>query len=144
MHSMEILDRISSIAQIGHGFPRAVGIGPTFPMHQVLQTAPCVARVNDAFDFVFLFAILCDVGGTGGSHRLTREAFAIWLYAGNVDDGMNAHRAGKTEFNGVSPNQLRDGIGAEPSLRQLPGGMRETEVIGREPDPISDGVCRSV
>ena len=68
----------------------------------------------------------------------------IWLYPGDVDDRMNAHRAWKTEFNGVGPNQLHDRIGAKPSFRQLPGGMRETEVIGREPDLISDGIHWSI
>ena len=68
----------------------------------------------------------------------------IWLYAGDIDDGMNAHRAGKMEFNGVRPDQLCDGIGTKPSFRQLPRSSGEAEIISGEPDLISDGICRSV
>ena len=120
MGDMEVPNCGSSISQVGNWFPCAVGVGPTFPMYQILQTLAFVPRIHDTFYFVFLFAILRNVGGPGGSHRLTREAFAIWLYAGDINDRVNAHRAGKTEFDGVSPDQLRDGIGAEPSFRQLP------------------------
>ena len=70
--------------------------------------------------------------------------FAIWLYAGDVDDGVNAHRAGKAEFNGVGPDQFHDSVGAKPTFRQLPRSARETEVIGGEPDLISDGICWGV
>ena len=37
-----------------------------------------------------------------------------------------------------------DGIGAKPSFQQLLRGVRKAEVIGGEPDLISDGVCQSV
>ena len=70
-------------------------------------------------DFVFLFVVLRDIGGTRGSHRLTWKTFTIWFYVGDVYDGVDVHRAGKAELNGVGPDQLRDGIRAEPSLRQL-------------------------
>ena len=60
--------------------------------------------------------ILRDNGGTGGRHRLTWEAITIGLDMGDIHDQVNAHGAGKTEFNSVGPDQLRDGIGAEPSL----------------------------
>ena len=141
---MEIPDRAGSVSQVGNGFPCPVGIRPTFPVHQILQTFPFVARVCDALDFIFLFAVLRDVGGARGSHRLARKAFAIWFYARDVDNGVDAHGAGKVELDSVSPNQLRDGIGTQPSLRQLPRGARETEVVGGEPDLISDGICRGV
>ena len=144
MCGMEVANSVSGVSQVGNGFPCAVGVRPTFPMHQILQPFSFVAGVHKELDFVFLFAILRDVGGARGSHRLTRKAFAIWFYAGDVDDGVNAHRAGKTEFDGICPDQLRDGIGAKPALRQLPRSPWETEVIGGEPDLISDGICWSV
>ena len=113
---MEVANSVGGVPQVGNRLPCAIRIGPSFPMHQILQALPFVARVHDAFNVVFLIAILRDVGGTRGSHRLTRETFAIWLYTGDVDDGVNTHRAGKTEFHGIGPDQFRDGIGAKPSL----------------------------
>ena len=141
---MEISDSVGGVPQVGHGFPCAIRIGPTFPVHQILQTLAFVARVNDAFNFVFLFSILRDVGGARGSHGLTREVVVIWLYTGDVDNGMNVHRAGKAEFNSICPDQLRDGIGTKPAFRQLPRSSGEMEVIGGEPDLISDGICWSI
>ena len=38
----------------------------------------------------------------------------IWLYSGDVYNGVDVHRAGKTEFDGISPDQLHDGIGTKP------------------------------
>ena len=38
----------------------------------------------------------------------------IWLYTGDVNDRVNAHRVGKMEFNSVGPDQLHDGIGTKP------------------------------
>ena len=113
-------------------------------MYQILQMLSLVARVNDAFDLVFLVAILCDSDRARYSYRLSWEAFAIGFDVGDVDDRVNAHGAGKTELYGVSPDQLRDGIGTEPSFRQLPRGSRKTEVICGEPDLVSDSICRSV
>ena len=60
--------------------------------------------------------ILHNIGGAWGSDRLTQQVFAIWLYMGDVDNGVNAHRAWKTEFDSVGPDQVHDGIGAEPSF----------------------------
>ena len=91
MSSVEITDSVGGVSQVGNGLPRAIRIGPTFPMYQVLQTPSFIARVHNAFHFVFLIAILRDVGGARGSHRLTRKAFAIWLYTRDVDDRMDAH-----------------------------------------------------
>ena len=68
----------------------------------------------------------------------------VGLYAGDINDQVNAHGAGKVEFNGVCSNQLRDGIGAKPPFRQLPGGTRETEIVCQKPDSISYGICRGV
>ena len=116
MRGMEIPNRVSGVPQVGNGLPGSIRVRPTFPVHQVLQMLAFVARVHDMLNFVFLFAILRDGGGARGSHRLTRKAFAIWLYVRDVDDGVNAHRVGKTELNGIGPDQLRDGIGAEPSF----------------------------
>ena len=141
---MEVPNSIGGVPQVGNGFPCVVRVIPSLPMYEVLQTLSFVARVHDALDFVFLLTILHDVGGARGSHRLTREAFAIWLYAGDVDNGVNAHRAGKTVFDGVCPDQLHDGIGTEPPFRQLPGSSGETEIVSGKPDLISDGICRSV
>ena len=103
-----------------------------------------VAGVDDALNLVFLVLVFRDIGWAGSSHRLSREAIAIRLYAGDVYNRVYAHGAGKTEFDGISPDQLRDGIRTEPSFRQLPQSPRETEIIGGEPDPISDSICRSV
>ena len=47
----------------------------------------------------------------------------------DVDDWMNAHRAGKTVFDSVGPDQLCDGIGAEPSFREFPRSVREVEIV---------------
>ena len=116
MSGMEVPDSVGHIPQVGNGLPGTIRVGPTLPMHQVLQMPSFIARVHDAFDLVFLFAILRDVGGARGSHRLARELFAIGFYAGYVYDRVNAHGAGKTEFDGVGPDQLHDGIGAEPSF----------------------------
>ena len=63
---------------------------------------------------------------------------------GDIDNRVNAHRAGKTEFNGIGPDQLCDGIGAEPSFQQLPRSARKAKVIGGEPDLISDSICWSI
>ena len=49
---------------------------------------------------------------------------------GNVDNRVNAHGVGKAELNSVGPDQLRDGIGAKPSFRELPGGLRKAEIVG--------------
>ena len=68
----------------------------------------------------------------------------IRLYAGDVDNRVNVHGVRKAKFDGVGSDQLRDGIGAEPSLRELPRGARETEIVGGQPDTISDGVRGSV
>ena len=120
MGSVEVADRVGSVAQIRHGFPHPIRFGPTFPLHQVLQVLAFVAGIDDALDFVFLLSILCNIGGTRGSHRLTRKAFAIWLDTGDIYDGVDMHGAGKTEFDGISPNQLCDGIRTKPAFRQLP------------------------
>ena len=48
---------------------------------------------------------------------------------GDVDDRMNAHGVGKAEPDGIGPNQLCDGIGAKPALREFPGGSRKTEIV---------------
>ena len=53
----------------------------------------------------------------------------IGFYVGNVNDWVNAHGARKTEFNGVSPDQLHDGIGAKPSLQELLGSAEKTEIV---------------
>ena len=113
-------------------------------MHQIFQMPALVARINDVFDLILLISVLRDSGGTGGSHRLTREAFTIWLDTGDVDDGVDVHGVGKTEFHGVRPDQLRDGIGTEPTFRQLLRGMRKAEIVGGKPNLISDGICRGV
>ena len=78
---------------------------------------------------VFFLVILRDVGRAWSSHRLAQQAFVIWLYAGDINNGVNAHGAGKTEFNGIGPDQLHDGIGTKPPFQQLPGGTRETKVV---------------
>ena len=83
-------------------------------MDEILQLVTFVPGVNNVVDFEFLFVILCDIGGSWGSHRLTQQAFMVWLYSGDVNDGVNVHRAGKTEFNSIGPDQLHDGIGAKP------------------------------
>ena len=93
---------------------------------------------------VFFLAILRDVGRAWSSHRLAQQAFVIWLYAGDINNGVNAHGAGKTEFNGIGPDQLCDEIGTFPSLRELVGGAREVEIVGREPDMISYSISWSV
>ena len=64
----------------------------------------------------------------------------IGFYAGDVYDRMNAHGAREAEFDSVGPDQLRDGIGTEPSLQELPGGPRKAEVVGGQPDTISDNI----
>ena len=68
------------------------------------------------FYLIFLLTIFCDIGGPRGRHRLAREMVAIGFYTGDVNDRVNAHRAGQAEFDSVGPDQLRDGIGAEPSF----------------------------
>ena len=78
--SVEIPNRVSGVSQVGNGFPCAICVGPTLPMHQVFQTLAPVARVHNALHFVFLFANLRDVGGTGSSHRLARETLTTgWM-----------------------------------------------------------------
>ena len=67
-------------------------------------------------------------------------AVVIRFYMGDVNDQMNAYGVEKTEFDGVCPNQLCDGIGTKPSFRQLPGGAREAEIVSREPDLIPYGI----
>ena len=57
---------------------------------------------------------------------------------------MDAHRAGKTEFNCIGPDQLCDGIGAKPSFQQLLRGAREVEVIGGEPDLIANSIHQGI
>ena len=112
MRGVEIPFCIGSVSQVGYGFPGPISFRPTFPVHQILQALPLVARVNNGFHFVFLFTVLCNVGGARGSHRLPRKAFVIWLYTGDVDDRVYVHGAWKTEFNSIGPDQLHDGIGA--------------------------------
>ena len=120
MRGVEIPFCIGSVSQVGNRFPRAISVRPPFPVHQILQALPLVARVHDMLNFVLLLSILRDVGRTGSGHRLTREAIAIWLYTGDVDDRVYVHGAWKTEFNSIGPDQLHDGIGTEPPFRQLP------------------------
>ena len=141
---VEVLNSSGGISQVGNWFPGPISFRPTFPVNEILQALAFVVQVNNPFDFIFLFAILHNIGGAWGSHRLTWQVFAIWLYAGDVNDGVNAHRVGKTQFDGIGPDQLCDGIGAKPSLQQLPRGARETEVISGKPDLISNGICWSV
>ena len=144
MGDVEVANSVGGVPQVGNRLPHAIQVRPTFPMHQILQPLSFVAGVHDAFDLVFLITILCDIGGAGCSHRLTRKMFMIRLHAGDVYDGVNAHGAGKMVFNGVGPDQLRDGIGTEPSFRQLPRGSGKSEIIGGEPDLIPDGICWGV
>ena len=73
--------------------------------------------------------ILRDMGGTRSRHRLTWKMIVIGFYAGNVYDWVNAHGVGKVEFDSVGPDQLHDGIGAEPSLQELLGGLRKMEIV---------------
>ena len=54
------------------------------------------------------------------------------------------HGTGKTVFDGVSSDQLHDGIGTKPSFRQLPRGSGKAEIIGGKPDLIPDGVNRGI
>ena len=138
---MELTDGIRSVVQVRSRLPSLISFGPSLPMNEVLHSLALVARVNDVLHLVFLFAILHDIGGTWGSHRLTRQAFAIWLDVGNVDDRMDVHRAWKTEFDGVCPDQLCDGIGTKPSFQQLPRSAGKTEVISGKPDLIPDSIC---
>ena len=84
--------------------------------------------------------ILRDVGGSRGRHRLAGESIAVRFYVGDVNDRMDAHGAREAEFDSVGSDQLRDGIGTEPSLRELPRGVRKTEIVSGQPDMISDGV----
>ena len=113
-------------------------------MNKILQPATFVLEVDNVIIFIFLFVVLCDIGGAWGSHRLTWKAFAIWFYSGDVNDGVNAHRVGKTELNSIGPNQLHDGIGTKPPFQQLPRSMRKVEVISGEPALITDGICQCV
>ena len=64
----------------------------------------------------------------------------VRLYMGDVNDRVNVHGVRKVKFDGIGSDQFRDGIGAEPSLRELPRGARETEIVGGQPDMISDSV----
>ena len=43
MSGMEVPNSIGGVSQVGDGFPCAIGIGPTFPVHQILQTPAPVA-----------------------------------------------------------------------------------------------------
>ena len=45
----------------------------------------------------------------------------IRFNTGDINDRMNADRAEKAEFDSISPDQLRDGIGTKPSFQELPG-----------------------
>ena len=144
MSSVELTDSIRGVVQVRCRFPGPISFRPTLPVHEILHSLALVAQVNNVLHLVFLFAILHHVGRTWGSHRLAQQAFAIWLDAGDVDDRMDVHRAGKMEFNSISPDQLCDGIGTKPSFRQLLGGVREMEVIGGKPDLILNGICQGV
>ena len=95
---MAILHGVCCIAQVGNGLPGPISFRPTFPMHKILQPATFVPGVNDVVNLVILLTILCDMGGAWGSHRLTWQVFKIWLCSGDVNDGVDAHRAGKVEF----------------------------------------------
>ena len=68
----------------------------------------------------------------------------IGLHVGNVYDWMNVHGVGKMKFNGIGPDQLRDGIGTKPSLREFPRGVGEMEIVGQKPDAISCGIRWSI
>ena len=63
---------------------------------------------------------------------------------GDIDDQVNAYGAGEMEFNGICSNQLCDGVGTKPSLRQLLGGVRESEIVCRKPDLIPHGIRRGI
>ena len=104
MRGVEVVDSICSIAQVGKRLPGLISFRPTLPMNKILQLVFLVLGVNNVVDFIFLFAILCNIGGTWGSHRLTWQVFMTWLYSGDVDDGVNAHRVGKVELDSISPD----------------------------------------
>ena len=140
VRGMEVPNSVGSISQVGNQLPGPISFRPTFPVNKILQAPVFVVQIHNELHFIFLFAVLCNIGGARGSHRLTWEAFTIWLYERDIDDRMNVHRAGKMEFNGVGPNQLHDGIGAKPSFQQLLRGTREMEVIGGQPDLIPNGI----
>ena len=53
----------------------------------------------------------------------------IGLDTKDIDNWVNAHGAGKMEFDGVGSDQLRDSIGTEPSLREFLGSMRKMEIV---------------
>ena len=40
---MEVANSVSGVPQVGNGLPCAIRVGPTFPMHQILQMLPFVA-----------------------------------------------------------------------------------------------------
>ena len=116
MRGVEVLNSISSISQVGNWLPGLISFRPTFPVVKVLQAPALVVQVNNELHFIFLFAILCNIGRVWGCHRLTQQAFRIWFDTGDVDDRMDAHRVWKMEFDGIGPDQLHDGIGAKPSF----------------------------
>ena len=99
-------------------------------MDEIFQALAFVPRVHYIVHFIFLIVILCDSGGTRSHDRLPWEMIVIGFYTRDVNDWMNAHGAGKTEFNGIGTDQLHDCIRSEPSFRKLPGGMRKMEVVG--------------
>ena len=74
--------------------------------------------------------IFRDNGRAGCSHRLARETVAVWFNMGDINDRVNVHGTGKVEFDGIGPDQLHDGIGAEPLLQELPRSAREAEIVG--------------
>ena len=130
VRGMKVTNGSHGISQVGNWLPGAVSVGPSLPVNKVLQTLAFVPGVHHIFHFVFLLAVLHDNGRARGSHRLTQKTITIGFDTGNVYDQVNAHGAGKAEFDGIGPDQLRDGIGAEPSLRELPGSTRKAEVVG--------------
>ena len=95
MGGVELMDSFCGVAQVGKWLPGPISFRPTFPVDEILHLVAFPSGVNDMINFVFLFMVLHNTGGTWGSYRLTQQAFAIWLYTGDVNDWVDAHRVGK-------------------------------------------------
>ena len=72
MSGMKVPNSRSGISQVGYRLPGPISIGPTFPVHQILHTLSLIVGISDVLHFVFLFAILHNIGGARSSYMLSQ------------------------------------------------------------------------
>ena len=79
MGGMEIMDGIGHIAQVREGFLCAICVQPSFPVDEVLHPMAFPLGIHNVVNFIFLFAILCNVEGAWHHTWLAVETFLIRL-----------------------------------------------------------------